>query len=178
MQITEVIDIIIGVVLIAATVGGFIQGLVMKAAQLAALIASYLAAYFVANLLSDRFSEFIYDKLSAVLDENNIIIDTAFDTMSELAGNLSYMLIFVAVFLIIYILASFLINALKIVGMLPVIDKIDHICGAAAGFLLDFIIISIICGMIFKTVPQEMLDSIGLTQNAVESSLLLSVFAE
>ncbi len=178
MKITTVIDIVIGVVLISATISGFIQGIVMKAAQLIALIVSCIIAYLAANILSDTFSEFIYDKLNTALDENDVIIDAAFGTMSELAGRLSYLLIYVSAFLIVYILSCFLLRSLKILDHLPVFDKLDHICGAAAGFLLDFILICIICSMIFKTVPQGILDSIGLTKNAIESSLLLSVFAE
>ena len=178
MQITKVIDIIIGIVLISATISGFIQGIVMKAAQFIALIVSWFTAYLAANILSDMFSGFIYDRLNTALDENDVIIDAAFGTMSELAGRLSYLLIYVTAFLIVYILSCFLVRSLKILDHLPVFDKLNHICGAVAGFLIDFIVICIICSIIFKTVPQVILDNIGLTKNAVESSLFLSVFAE
>ncbi len=67
-------------------------------------------------------------------------------------------------------------SVLKVTSHIPVIGKIDRICGAIAGFFIDFIVIYIVCSIIFSIIPQETLDGIGLTKEAIESSVLLHAF--
>lgn len=85
-------------------------------------------------------------------------------------------MVFSVVFLISLVILRQLVGILKIVDHIPVAGTINHIGGAIAGFLLNFIIIYIICSIFFVTVPKELLDSWGLTESAIESSILLKAF--
>lgn len=86
------------------------------------------------------------------------------------------LVIFQIVFFIVYRLLRQLVKLLKIVDHIPVIGPINHIGGAIAGFLVNFIIIYIVCSIFFGIVPQEFLDNLGLTKSAIEGSLLLQAF--
>lgn len=86
------------------------------------------------------------------------------------------LVVFSVVFLVVFAILRQVIKLLKIVDHIPVIGFVSHIGGALAGFLINFIIIYIICNIFFGIMPQELLDYWGLTKNAIEGSLLLQVF--
>ena len=151
MDIVNIIDIVIAIWLIGAIVLGYFTGLVMKIAQFASVILAYAGAYLTAKIVSE-----------------NINI--------ELASHAAYSISFIIAFIIINAVLRHLIKILKIVDHIPVIGVLNHIGGAVVGFLVDFVIILIICSIVFKWVPQGILDSIGFTKSAINNSMLLSVF--
>ena len=159
MDIVKIIDIIIAVILIAAVITGYRTGFVMKIANLAVLVASYFIASALANVLSPQ------------------ITDTfAGGIMADAAVNMAYNVVFPVVLVLSIVILHHVVSVLKVTSHIPVIGKIDRICGAIAGFLIDFIVIYIICSIIFSIVPQETLDGIGLTEKAIENSVLLHAF--
>lgn len=172
MDIVKAIDIIIAILLIASVVSGYMTGLVTKAAQLASLVAAYIIASFVANLLSPGLYGFINGKMESTA------MPAAFAgrLVADTAESIVHHIIFTAIFIISFIILRHAANIFKITSHLPVIGKLDRIGGAIAGFLVDFIIIYIVCNIFFGMMPQELLDNIGLTKKAVEGSVLLQAF--
>lgn len=85
-------------------------------------------------------------------------------------------IVFPVVFLIALVILRQLVNVLKIVDHIPVAGTLNRIGGAVAGLVLNVIIIYILLSIFFVIVPQEFLDSLGLTKNAIENSILLQAF--
>ena len=69
-----------------------------------------------------------------------------------------------------------LIKVLKIVDHIPVIGFLNKAGGAVAGFLVDFIIIYVICSFLFTIVPAAVWTEIGLTGAVIKNTILLSIF--
>ncbi|HBA97092.1 MAG TPA: hypothetical protein DCZ23_03190 [Lachnospiraceae bacterium] len=84
--------------------------------------------------------------------------------------------IFSVVFFVVSVILRLVVRILKVTDYIPVLGFISHIGGAVTGFLVNFIIIYIICSIFFGIIPQEILDSWGLTENAIKDSILLQVF--
>ena len=78
--------------------------------------------------------------------------------------------------LLVFIVFRIVLNTLKIVDYIPVIGFLNKLGGAAVSFFISFIIIYVICSAVFSYVPQEALDSVGLTKQAIKGSILLSAF--
>ncbi|MCX4327489.1 MAG: CvpA family protein [Lachnospiraceae bacterium] len=169
MDIIKAIDIVIAILLIASVVSGYMTGLVTKAAQLASLVAAYFIASFAADLLSPGLSGFINGKMeSTAMPAGAFVADTA--------ESIVHHAVFTIIFIISFIILRHAANIFKITSHLPVIGKLDRIGGAIAGFLVNFIIIYIICSLFFGIMPQDMLDNIGLTKKAIRDSVLLQAF--
>lgn len=170
MDIVKITDIVIAVLLIAAVITGYMSGFVMKAAGLMALIASFAAASFIAGLLSPKLGIYINGQVPA----SNVAFTG--EAIADTAVNIAHHIIFCVVFIILFIILRHVANIFKITSHLPLIGKADRICGAVAGFLIDFIVIYIICQLFFGMMPQDILDSIGFTKKAIEGSVLLQSF--
>jgi len=171
MGIITGIDISIAVILIGSIILGYMTGLVMKIAQLASLAAAYIAAALVVKLFSSQLGSFIYSKIPG---EYAVPVRAVTEkTADRIAGSL----IFTVVFIVTFIILRHVIKLFKIVDKIPVIGFIDHIGGAVAGFIVNFIIIYILAGIFFSVVPQEILDGWGITQEAVSNSYILQAFA-
>ncbi len=96
--------------------------------------------------------------------------------MADTAVNIAHHIIFGVAFIILFIILRHLANIFKIASHLPLIGTADRICGAVAGFLINFIVIYIICQLFFGIMPQDALISIGFTKKAIENSVLLQAF--
>lgn len=83
-------------------------------------------------------------------------------------------------FLVSYIILSIVfrwgLKILNLVDRIPVIGFINHFGGAVCGFLVSFILIYLLVNLVFGVVPQNALDGIGLTKDAVGHSVLLGAF--
>lgn len=170
MDIVKIIDIVIAVLLIAAVITGYITGFVMKVANLAVLVASYFIALMLANMLSPQLEDYINGQVSQTP------VAFAGGIMADTAGNLAHNIVFSIILVISFIILHHVVSVLKVTSHIPVIGKIDRICGAIAGFFIDFIVIYIIFSIFFSVVPQETLDGIGLTKEAIGNSVLLQAF--
>lgn len=84
--------------------------------------------------------------------------------------------VFPVVFFIVLAILKQVIKLLKIVDHIPIVGTVNHIGGAIAGFLFYFIIIYIVFSIFFCTVPQDSLNNLGLTEDAIKDSLLLQAF--
>lgn len=170
MDIVKIIDIVIAVLLIASVITGYITGFVMKIANLAVLVASYFIASIIANMLSPQLEDYINGQVSQT--------PAAFagGIMADTAGNITHNIVFSVVLVLSFVILHHVASVLKVTSHIPVIGKIDHICGAVAGFFIDFIVIFIICSIFFSVVPKETLNDMGLTKEAIEDSVLLHIF--
>lgn len=170
MDIVKIIDIVIAVLLIAAVITGYITGFVMKIANLAVLVASYFIALMLANMLSPQIEDYINGQVSQTP------ASFAGGIMADTAGNITHNIVFSVVLVLSFVILHHVVSVLKVTSHIPVIGKIDRICGAAAGFFIDVIVIYIICSIFFSIMPRETLDSIGLTKEAIGDSVLLHIF--
>ncbi len=152
MRIVTVIDAAIVIILAGAAILGFFKGFAAMAAQLAALLASYAISAVCARFFSSRLFG------------------------GGAAESMAYAVLFAFIFAAVFFLLRYFANIFKLVDRIPFIGKLDRVGGAVAGFLVDFAAIYIITGLIFGVMPQEALDSFGLSKGAVDDSLILSVF--
>lgn len=83
-------------------------------------------------------------------------------------------------FLVSYIVLSVVfrqvVKVLNLVDKIPVLGFINHFGGAVCSFMVSFILIYLIVTFVFMGIPQNILDGWGLTQEAVQHSVLLGAF--
>lgn len=94
------------------------------------------------------------------------------------AGMNSYFgMTFLVCYAILSIVLRCIVQLLNLVDRIPLIGFINHFAGAVCGFLIAFVLIYLLVSLILGWVPQTALDQIGLTETAVEHSVLLGAFA-
>ena len=169
MEISTIIDIVIAVLFLVAVLNGWCQGLIMKVASLMVVIISYVFAGVLSKIISPYIAKF----LSKQISPDVWIVKNSLKTVSEA---FSYSVVFAIMFFLIGLVLRRLIKILKIVDYIPVIGFVNRLGGAVVGFLVTFIMIYIIVSILFTILPQAELNSIGLTQKAIDNTVLLSVF--
>lgn len=179
MQITiaTIIDILIGVCLIAAVVRGYFTGLIMKLAQLVALIASFVAAQCLAESVGKRLAEEVFlpafGDVTEKQGDSTLLTQVAAEKMAE---QIAYLVIFLIAFCILALVLRHLLAVLKLVDKIPVIGFVNRVGGAVCGVLVEFLIFYLIIGLIFGLMPPSLLEEWGLTAEAVKQTVLLRVF--
>ncbi len=83
---------------------------------------------------------------------------------------------FLVSYLVLYALFRLVVSVLNLVDRIPVIGFLNHLAGAVCGFLAAFLLIYLLVHLVFAAVPQTALDQIGLTETAVNHSVLLHAF--
>lgn len=169
MDIGTIIDIILACILCVSLVCGWYQGLVMKVASLVVVGASYI----LAGILSKTISPYVADEIAKKASKNVWILKNGVTNVTEA---FLYTVIFIIVFFVIRYVFRKLIKVLKIVNHIPVIGFLNKAGGALAGFVVDFIIICVICSFLFTIVPTAAWAEIGLTRAVIKNTILLSVF--
>lgn len=94
---------------------------------------------------------------------------------AESAGS-HYDLAFLVAFIVLSVVFRRVVTVLKLVDKLPVIGPLDRIGGGICGFLIAFVLVYLLVNLVFGMVSQQVLDSWGLTEEAVRHSTLLSSF--
>lgn len=79
---------------------------------------------------------------------------------------------FLVSYLVLSVLFRLVVSVLNLVDRIPVIGLLNHLAGAVCGFLAAFLLVH----LVFAAVPQTALDQIGLTETAVNHSVLLHAF--
>lgn len=83
---------------------------------------------------------------------------------------------FLVSYLVLSVLFRLVVSVLNLVDRIPVIGLLNHLAGAVCGFLASFILIFLLVHLVFAALPQTALDQIGLTEIAVNHSVLLHAF--
>lgn len=170
MDIGTIIDIVLACIFCVSLVSGWHQGLVMKVASLIVVGVSYI----LAGILSKTISPYVADEISKNISKDTGILKNGVTNVTEA---FLYTVIFMIVFFVVRYIFRKLIKVLKIVDHIPVIGFLNKAGGAVAGFLVDFIIIYVICSFLFTIVPAAAWTEIGLTGAVIKNTILLSVFA-
>lgn len=170
MEIGTIIDIVIAVLFMISILSGWFQGLIMKVASLMVVIISYIFAGVLSKIISPYIAKVLSEQISS---ETVWIAKKSIKAVSEA---FSYTVIFTIAFFLIGLVFRRLIKILKIVDHLPVIGFVNRLGGAIVGFLVTFILIYIIVSFLFMILPQNELNSIGLTKKVIENTIFLSVF--
>ncbi len=169
MEIGTIIDIVLACIFCVSLVSGWHQGLVMKVASLIVAGVSYI----LAGILSKTISPYAASEIAKNVSKNAGILKNGVVNVTEA---FLYTVIFMIVFFVIRYVFRKLIKVLKIVDHIPLIGFLNRVGGAIAGFLVDFIIIYVICSFLFTIVPASAWTEIGLTRAVIKNTILLSVF--
>lgn len=68
------------------------------------------------------------------------------------------------------------VQVLKVVEWIPLVGIVNKAGGAFAGFIGAFLVFHILFGFLFRTVPQELWEQWGLTQEIIDKTYLFKAF--
>lgn len=151
MSIVNIIDLVIIIWIMCALINGYATGLIIKIAHLLSVIVSYVASYIVAGVVAKQ-----------------VTLGVASHTVFSVS--------FIIAFIVINVFLHHLINVFKLVDHIPVVGTLNHIGGAVVGVVVAVVVIFMLCNVFFKVMPQNILNTWGLTKAAIKGSMLLSAF--
>lgn len=176
MNVGQIADLIIAIFFLYGIIRGWFIGLAVKVGHLIALIAAsitaHIAGVFLGNLIGESLILPYLEKHMNGLAAAWIVGKGA----AAFAGQIAYSVLFLLVFLIALLLFNHLVHILKIVDRIPVVGTLNKFGGALLGLVTEFIIIYILCAVIFTFVPQSSMDQIGLTQAMIRETYFLQFF--
>lgn len=168
------LDIFVLLVMALAVWRGWVQGLVMKAAQLGAVIAACIIAGAAASLLSEKLGRGI---LLSSFDENALLSGAVGEEIASVANNLAWGIVYTVSFLIAILVLRHLIKILNLVDRIPVIGTLNRLGGAIVGFVVAFVLLYALCGLVLRMFPQTTVDEWGLTEEVIAHTYIFRVFA-
>ncbi len=178
MTNVEMIDMVIGILLVVSLISGYCTGLVMTVARILVTVVSYIGAGIVAKEGKEWAGKLL---LSSILNGKNSefaesLGELAKPLLQETAEGLAYSLLFFVSFFVIQIVLMQLIKVLKIVDYIPVVGKINKLGGAVAGFLWMFVVVLLVSNVFFTYVPKEARKEMGITKKAAKETVLFQAF--
>lgn len=124
-------------------VSGWHQGLVMKVASLIVVVISYVFSGMLSKMISPYIAELITQQISPDIQ----FVKGGILSVTEA---FSYTVIFMLIFFVVRYFFRRLIKIFKLIDHIPVIGFVNKVGGAVAGFLVDFMIIYVICMFLFS----------------------------
>lgn len=178
MNAGQVCDIIIAVILLIGIIRGWMIGLAIKVGQVLALIASCLTAHIAGILFQKSVGKILIRYVLKGHEDGIFSAQIVKHGMRAFSYALAYKLIFMIVLFIALLVFHLLIQLLKIVDRIPVVGTLNKFGGALLGLVTEFIIIYIICAVLFVLIPQKTLNKAGLTTEVIRETTLLEFFAK
>lgn len=176
MKITEILDVVIGVLFLVSVLLGYYRGLVLTIARLAAMAAAYIGARSLAVLTKGILGQQIMLPILKRQLEENPLGGFAETAATDAAEGAAYSLVFCIALFVLELILLRLVNGFKLVDCIPVVGKLNKLGGAVAGFLWVFLLCLVLGNVFFTYIPKEMQHRMGFTEQAVQETVLLSVF--
>ena len=177
MNIGHIFDIVIVICFLVGIVRGWFIGLAVKVGHVIALVAACIAAHIAGTFLGAFLSEGLILPYFEKHSDGIISVQIVKKGASVFANQVSYDIIFLVTFIIALLVFNHLVHILKIVDRIPVVGTLNKFGGALLGFVTEFIIVYIICAVLFSFLPQSTFDGIGLTQPIINETYFLHFFA-
>ncbi len=176
MEITQILDILIGVLFLLAVGIGLYRGLIRMVARFAAVLVAWLAAAVLAGALKERLAEqWLLPALEKQVAQGGLELLPE-SSLSAVAGQISYVLLFLVIFTIAQLLLIMAINVLEIIDDIPIVGLANRLGGAVAGFFWIFLILCLLGELFFGLLPEDVLKSWGFTAEAIQKTILLKSF--
>ena len=167
------LDICILLMMALAVWRGWSQGLVMKAAQLGVLISACIIASVSANLLKSKLGS----GLILPLFQEKIPLSGVFEEeIASAADNFAWGIVYFVSFLIALLVLRHVVKILNLVEHIPVLGTINRLGGAIVGFTVAFVLLYVVCSLLFRMLPQTTMDEWGLTEEVIEKTHIFRVF--
>lgn len=176
MTITQILDLIIGILFLVSVLLGYYRGLVLTVARVVVMIAAYIGAKSLAVLSSGMLGQHIILPVLQRQAEGNLLGSLVETAISDAAEGMAYSLVFFVAFIVLEFVLIRLAGGLKLVDHIPVVGKLNKIGGAIVGFLWIFLILLLLGNVFFTYVPKEMQHQMGFTKKAVQETVFLNVF--
>lgn len=176
MKITEILDVVIGILFLVSVLVGYHRGLVLTVARIVAMVAAYVGARCVAVLGSGVLGQqVLLPILKQKLEENSLggLVETA---VTDAAEGVAYSILFFIAFIVLEFVLLHLANSLKLIDHIPVVGKLNKIGGAVVGFFWVFLLLLLFGNVFFTFMPVEMQRSMGFTKKAIKQTVLFQVF--
>ena len=178
MTNVEMIDMVIGILLVVSLIWGYCTGLVMTIARILVTVVSYIGAGIAAKEGKEWAGKLL---LSSILNgEKSELTESlgelAKPLLQETAEGLAYSLLFFVAFFVIQIVLMQVIKVLKIVDYIPVVGKVNKLGGAIAGFIWMFVVVLLVSNVFFTYVPKEARKELGITKKAAKETVLFQAF--
>ena len=176
MTTGQIFDIVILIVLLIGIIRGWFIGLAEKVGHVIALIASCLAAHIAGTVFRDMLAEKLLLPLLKEKKGGIFAVQIIKNGAKAFAGELAYDLIFFVVLFIALLVFGHVVHILKIVDRIPVVGTLNKFGGALLGLVTEFIIVYLICAVLFTLIPQSTFNQIGLTEEIIRETTLLQFF--
>lgn len=176
MNTGQIFDLILVIFFLIGIIRGWMIGLAVKVGHVIAMIASCLTAHICGTLFQDVVGAIFVQPFLKGHENGIFAVQIVKNGLKAFSSSLAYDLIFLIVFIIAILVFSFVVQLLKIVDRIPVVGTLNKCGGALLGLVTEFIIIYIICTVLFSLVPQSTFDKIGLTKDIIRETKLLQFF--
>lgn len=93
-----------------------------------------------------------------------------------LAHMLGVMPLFGMFFIIAVVILNQVAKVVKVVEWIPVVGTLNKAGGAILGFVLAFVVCYVLFRFLFETIPQEIWNQWGLTEEVIAKTYLLQAF--
>lgn len=167
------LDICVLLIIALAAWRGWSQGLAVKVAQLGALIAACIVAGTAANLLKGKLgSGFILP----AFQENIPLPGMPGTEIASAADSFAWGIVYFVSFLISLLVLRHLLKILNLLDHIPIIGAINRLGGAIVGFTVAFVLLYVVCSLIFRMMPQAVAGEWGVTEEIIEKTHIFKVF--
>lgn len=174
-----IIDAVLAILLLVTLFDSYRQGLLKILVKIAGVFISWVVAGILARQLQGLVAQtwiipFLQDQVKELTELGALVGDA----MEAAAESIAYGMVYLLIFLLLQIVFQILMHTLNFVNRIPVVGTLNHIGGLILGLVWYFVVLFTVAFILFRILPEDTRDSIGLSDTVVKESLFLNSLAE